>query len=302
MQDLEATPSAVSEVQDALLPARLPVLPRLALAARYLLADSEDSGGDWFDAVPVPGGRVALMVGDMAGNGVEAAAAMGRLQAVLTERLAAGRSLEEAMQSLDRYAASVPETHGATVCAMLVDPESGVLEYTLAGHPPPLVVNRSGGHHFLPRTGGSPLGTDGGRYDVVAERITSDDVVMLYSNGLLRSGRPTTVTARDRLARVARQVVAQEPLPGIATGHALDVICDEVLEALVGEVGPLDDVALLVASPRRAQEGLVSIVPATDEHAEALRENLDDWLTELGAGLMDHVGVVHAFTEIVENV
>lgn len=302
MRDLETTPSLVTAVQDALLPARLPVLPRLALAARYLLSDTDTSGGDWFDAVPTPGGRVALIVGDVVGHGIEAAAAMGRLQSVLTERLTAGRSLEEAMRSLDRYAAMVPEAHGATVCAMLVDSEAGVLEYALAGHPPPLIVNRGGGHHFLPATGGSPMGTDGRNFDVAAERLGEDDVVMLYSNGLLRSGDTTAGRLGERLARVARDVVAEEPLPGLPAGHALDAVCDHVLDALLGELGPVDDVALLVAAPRRALDRFVTIVPATDEHADELREQMDTWLTDLGAGLLDHVAVLHAFAEVVGNV
>lgn len=302
MRDLETTPSPVTAVQDALLPARLPVLPRLALAARYLLSDTDTSGGDWFDAVPTPGGRVALVVGDVVGHGIEAAAAMGRLQSVLTERLTAGRSLEEAMRSLDRYAAMVPEAHGATVCAMLVDSEAGVVEYALAGHPPPLIVNRGGGHHFLPATGGSPMGTDARNFDVAAERLGEDDVVILYSNGLLRSGDTTARRVSERLARVASDVVAEEPLPGLPVGHALDAVCDHVLDALMGELGPVDDVAMLVAGPRRAQDRLVTIVPATDEYADLLREQMDTWLTDLGAGLLDHVAVLHAFAEVVGNV
>src|SRR4249919_2602692 len=80
----------VAELQQALLPTSLPVLPRARIAARYLAAGHEQSaGGDWFDAIPLAGGSVALVVGDVVGHGVAASAAMGQLRAVLAELLAA---------------------------------------------------------------------------------------------------------------------------------------------------------------------------------------------------------------------
>jgi len=74
----------VAELQEALLPTALPVLPRARIAARYLVAGQEQAaGGDWFDAIPLDGGAVALVVGDVVGHGLSASAAMGQLRAVL---------------------------------------------------------------------------------------------------------------------------------------------------------------------------------------------------------------------------
>jgi hypothetical protein len=87
-------PGVVAELQEALLPTALPVLPQLRIAARYLVAGHEQAaGGDWFDAIPLAGGGVALVVGDVVGHGVAASAAMGQLRAVLSELLAAEADL-----------------------------------------------------------------------------------------------------------------------------------------------------------------------------------------------------------------
>ncbi len=84
-----AVPTIMAELQRALLPSSLPVLPRARIAARYQAArDSEAAGGGWFDAIPLTDGTVALAVGDVAGWGVSAVAAMGKMRAVLGDQLA----------------------------------------------------------------------------------------------------------------------------------------------------------------------------------------------------------------------
>jgi hypothetical protein len=131
----------VMAMQDSLLPDWLPVLPGVEVAGRYLLAPREtEAGGDWYDAMGLADGRVALMVGDVAGHGVAAAAVMGRLRAVAEERLTSGAGLEQCMRALDAFARSAPEACAATVCVVVVDPVTGRLEYCTAGHPPPLIV------------------------------------------------------------------------------------------------------------------------------------------------------------------
>ena len=144
----------VRTMQDALLPPDMPVVPCLDIAARYLLsADATVAGGDWFDAVVRPSGRVALVTGDVPGRGVTASATMGQLRAVLHERLLGSDSLEAAVASLDRYAATRAESHAATVCVVDIDPDSGRFHYCTAGHPPPLVVSEHGETRFLGPTG-----------------------------------------------------------------------------------------------------------------------------------------------------
>src|SRR5580704_1363090 len=132
-------------MQEALLPTALPVLPRARIAARYLVAGQEQAaGGDWFDAIPLADGTVALMVGDVVGNGMVATAAMGQLRAVLAELLATEADLELVLERTDAYAARNPALRAVTLALAVLDPADGKLRYTTCGHPPPLVADADG--------------------------------------------------------------------------------------------------------------------------------------------------------------
>jgi hypothetical protein len=105
-QRYEQARDVIDVLQRELLPIGVPVLPRVQIAASYLLADSETTaGGDWFDAVPLPDGRVALVVGDVVGHGVAASATMGQLRTVLHERLAATADIVTALRAVNTAAA-----------------------------------------------------------------------------------------------------------------------------------------------------------------------------------------------------
>ncbi|MER7546192.1 ATP-binding protein [Spirillospora sp. NPDC127506] len=113
---------AVGVLQRQLLPPGLPVLPGLAIGGSYLLGRAESSaGGDWFDAVPLPDGRAALVVGDVAGHGVAASAAMGQLRAVLHDRLDHTGDIAGALAAAGRLAGRLPAARAATVCVAAVD-------------------------------------------------------------------------------------------------------------------------------------------------------------------------------------
>jgi len=149
----------VAELREALLPTALPVLPRARIAARYLVAGQEQAaGGDWFDAIPLDGGSVALVVGDVVGHGVAASAAMGQLRAVLAELLAA-EDLGQVLRRTEAFAARMPSLRAATLALAVLDPAAGTLRYTTCGHPPPLVIGVDGTARYLEGTGTGPLGT-----------------------------------------------------------------------------------------------------------------------------------------------
>ena len=141
----------MTDLQDALLPADLPVAPALDVSATYLLAaDDARAGGDWFDAIVRSDGTVALVVGDTVGQGIKASAVMGQLRAVLHERLLADDSIPEALRSLDRYARVHPESHAATVCVVRGRP--GVrCRRVLHGRAPGPTGRRGGRLESLPR-------------------------------------------------------------------------------------------------------------------------------------------------------
>src|SRR5690349_23909503 len=118
----EETRQVVTSLQRELLPAGLPVLPGLQVAASYLLADADTAaGGDWFDAVAQRDGRITLIVGDVVGHGVAASGVMGQLRAVLRDRLDDGAGIPEALAAADRFASRSPAAHATTVGMVSLD-------------------------------------------------------------------------------------------------------------------------------------------------------------------------------------
>jgi GAF domain-containing protein len=141
----EDTRAAMSVMQRTLLPHALPVMPGLRIAAHYRAADSEHTaGGDWFDAIPVGQGRVALAVGDVVGHGAAAAAVMGQLRAVLNGFLVEGADAGEALARLDRFVSRVPGARGATAWVGVLDSRRGLLRSVSRRHPPPMVLAADG--------------------------------------------------------------------------------------------------------------------------------------------------------------
>ena len=133
---------------------------------------------------------MALIVGDVVGHGVAAASVMGQLRAVLQERLTSGSDLGDTMLSLDAAARHIPDARAATLCVAVLDSSTGRLEYCTAGHPPPLVV-RPGASlaRYLRHSGAAPLATTG-EMTVAVDHVDREDLVVLYTDGLLtRPGR-----------------------------------------------------------------------------------------------------------------
>ncbi len=198
-------------LQDALLPQWLPVLPGVEIAGRYLLAQSESAaGGDWYDAVGLGRGRVALIVGDVVGHGVAAASVMGQLRAVLHERLTSGSDLGDAMLALDAFARHIPDARAATLCVAVLDSSTGRLDYCTAGHPPPLVV-RPGASlaRYLRHSGAAPLATTG-EMTVAVDHVDRGDLVVLYTDGLLARPGRGLASSTVELGQVAVDAAAEQ--------------------------------------------------------------------------------------------
>ena len=142
--DLAAT------LQHALLPESLPQADGLELAVRYLpAADGTAAGGDFYDAVELPGGRLGIAVGDIVGHGPDAAAAMGQLRSALRAYALEGRSPARVLQLLSRYADGVPGARGATLVYAILDPGARELRYTLR-RPSAAAAGRGRRRHALP--------------------------------------------------------------------------------------------------------------------------------------------------------
>jgi anti-anti-sigma factor len=291
-----------AEVQEALLPATLPVLPRARIAARYQAARQElAAGGDWFDAIPLADGRVALAVGDVVGHGVAASVAMGQFRAVLNELLTSEPHLDSVLARADAFAGRVPALQAATLALAELDPARGTLRYATYGHPPPLIIGADGSSRYLPGTATGPLGNRSS--PVLATSVLQPgELVLLYSDGLLRRPNRTVAESMADLEQAAAGAAATQTPPFGAASTAPDRVCQLTVELLT-RTGYSDDVTTLVA------QRLAQAVPAL--HLEVLgevtsvtkvRHAFRDWLHQVdAAAAQDGNDLQLAVVEIVTN-
>ena len=279
-------------LQQSVLPATLPSLPGVQLAGRYLPGMAElEVGGDWYDAIVLPNGRFGLVVGDVVGKGVRAAATMGQLRnairAFSLDRLKPTTTLGR----LSRLTEEVIETSFATVVYAELDPETGVCRYASAGHPPPLVATLDGRVEFLEGGRGLPLGTGVSTYRQAVAVLPHGSVLLFYTDGLIEQRGRSLDEGFERLAAA------------VATGpRDPERLAEHVLEHLIGDDDRRDDVVLLVArllpvAPRTMDIHLVS----GDTSLRHAREALRLWLTGAEIGEMEAHDVVLAAWEAIAN-
>ncbi|MBG6089358.1 SpoIIE family protein phosphatase [Actinomadura viridis] len=230
--DLESR--VASTLQRSLLPGRLPRVPGITTRARYRPASQERLGGDWYDQVPVDGGRVAVAVGDVCGHGIGAAAVMSQIRAGLSAYLLEGHPPDRALALASRLTSAFPAEVMVTACCAVVDPAAGTIEYANAGHPPPLVRAPDGEVAFLNAALGPPLGVGGPEVPGTARlALPPGSTLLLYTDGLIeRRGESLDLG----LARLAERL--------IGCSGPLDRAADALL-ALTGS-GAQDDVTILL--------------------------------------------------------
>ncbi|MER5917393.1 SpoIIE family protein phosphatase [Streptomyces sp. NPDC001982] len=241
--------TAAVALQRSLLPRGLPEQTAVEVAHRYLPAHA-GVGGDWFDVIPLPGTRVALVVGDVVGHGVHAAATMGRLRTAVHNFSALDLSPDELLTQLDDLVGRLDQDQtaegnsqdvtGATCLYAVYDPVSGHCALARAGHPPPAVVKPDGTVDFPDVPVSPPLGAGSGLPFESAElQLPEGSCLILYTDGLIESHHRdfdaglgllrTTVTGRPHLTP--------------------EETCRDILDAMLPE-RPSDDIALLVARTR----------------------------------------------------
>ena len=262
----------VAEVlQRSLLPAGLPQLARLAAAAQYTpSARYAQSGGDWYDVVPVGATSVALVVGDVVGHGPAAAAVMGQLRSALAAQLLDGHPPAAALERLDRFAARVTGSAGSTCACLLWDWASGELRWALAGHPPVLLVDGDGAR-FLDGGAGPVLGVPGrAPYTEAGAVVPAGTSAVLYTDGLVERRGETLDAGLRRLAAVADGVGDRSPAELVAA----------LVDGALDDAGPADDIALLVV--RAVPAPLTGRLPAVAGSMRALRRRTAGWVAAAG--------------------
>jgi anti-anti-sigma factor len=297
-----AARGVVAELQEALLPPTVPVLPWARIAARYLVAGQDQSaGGDWFDAIPLPDGTVALIVGDVVGHGVAASAAMAQLRAVLNERLLAEADLIAVIAQADAFAARNPALYAATMAVAVLDPGTGQLRYITCGHPPPLLIGSGGVTRFLPGSGAGPLGT-GSRPVLATATLQPGELILLYSDGLIERPNRTLEEGRAELSAVAADAAANlSLLAGTTAATAAERVCQLTVELLT-RTGYDDDVTTLAAQRLVAPVTALSLeLPAEPASLHLIKDSFDAWLRRIDPLEDDRGNLRLAIIEIVTN-
>lgn len=291
----------VLELQRSLLPEYVPVLPSLRVGARYVPAEADaGAGGDWFDAVDLPDGRLALVVGDVVGHGVAASTVMGQLRTVVLERLHSGEGPAAALAAADRFTTLVPRGRVATCCIVEVVPGDGRLVYASAGHPAPLLIGPDGSTRYLSQ-GAGPLGTRASyrdRHDVVP----ADGVVLLYTDGLVERPGATPAEERAELARTAAGSARDRAFERGCPPDVVERTLSRTLAFLLREGGNGDDVTLLAAHRTPPAPAFETVLPAVLDSVRAVQFELGRWLLLLGCCDEDETAVQHAVVELVTNV
>ncbi|RAJ71318.1 GAF domain-containing protein [Streptomyces sp. Amel2xB2] len=267
-------------LQRRLLPRALPEQSAVQVATRYLPATGGVSG-DWFDVIPLPGARVALVMGDVVGRGLHAAATMGRLRTAVHNFSTLDVPPDELLAHLDELVVRIDQDAlaagdeaaitGATCLYAVYDPVSRLCVTARAGHPAPALVRPDGTVDFPDVPAGPPLGVGGLPFEAAEMRLEEGSMLVVYTDGLVaRRGQDV-----DSGLRALREVL--ERVPG-----SPEETCDAVVEALV-PAGQRDDVALLVArtdvlaADQVAEWAVESDPAAVAEVRAGVAANLADW-------------------------
>jgi serine phosphatase RsbU (regulator of sigma subunit)/anti-sigma regulatory factor (Ser/Thr protein kinase) len=276
-------------LQRAMLPVTLPFVPGVRLDFAYEPAeDGPLAGGDWYDAFPLPDGRVALAVGDVAGHGLESAVTMAHARQSM--RVAAYKN-PDPTEVLGHANAAV-RAEGATMVTAffgVLDPLNLTLEYANAGHPPPLVVDPFGTATDL-----SGAGTALGVFDVVSVSshstiLPAESALVLFTDGLVKIGRELEAGER-RL----REVLADWARQGFSASAA------SVQDAVIGGRPPSDDVALFIVRFPHVEE-LALTIPATGLAAQRARSAVRRFLEAAPLEESRARGYVLAIGEALSN-
>jgi anti-sigma regulatory factor (Ser/Thr protein kinase)/anti-anti-sigma regulatory factor len=269
------------------------------MAAHYLVAGDENAaGGDWFDAVTLDDGRVAVMVGDVVGHGPDAAGVMGQLRSAATQLLLDGWGVAEVLARLDRFAARLRGAAGSTVCLAVVDPPARSVEYACCGHPPPLLVSPTGHAHYVDLPGGGPLAVTAGAAQVASMVLNPGAVLLLYTDGLVERRHRAAEEGVERL----RETVALGFGAGApeSSDDPVDRLCEVALEGMAGD-GYDDDVSVLALRLTEPVEPLRLELPAVPGSERVVRHRLHEWLGDAGVGPSDELDLQLAVGEAVAN-
>jgi serine phosphatase RsbU (regulator of sigma subunit)/PAS domain-containing protein len=292
-------------LQRSLLPRGQPEQDALEVAWRYVPAEA-GVAGDWFDVIPLPGARVALVMGDVVGHGLHAAATMGRLRTAVHTFSTLDLPVDEVLGNLDDLVVRMDKEEdtegraddhegegvtGATCLYAVYDPVTGTCTMARAGHPDPVVVCPDGSVMCPDVPASAPLGLGGYPFESAELHLPEGSQLVLYTDGLVDDPTRDIDVGLERLRRALGRSGRRTP----------DEACQAVLDA-VRPAHPSDDIALLVARTRMVPPSRVAdwdvpsdpaVVPSVRAHC---RERLREWGLEAMGFTTELI-----FSELVTN-
>ncbi|MFP5319987.1 MAG: SpoIIE family protein phosphatase [Acidimicrobiia bacterium] len=287
---LEAQLRLAGTLQRSLLPERLPDVPGVAMAARYSPGAAEvDVGGDWYDALSLPDGDLFLVIGDVVGKGVEAAAAMGQLRHSLRAYAFEGFEPAAALERLNMLVNTLGGSEFATVVAARLTPSTGRLRYASAGHPPPLLMTDEGDVEFLEGAQSVPLGAlPQPEWEEGRRMLAPGTTLVFYTDGLVESRSLHLDMGMARLADAA------------AGGGELADVVDRLLD-LARLEHQRDDSAVLAVHIAGCVEQFRVRLPAEFASVATVRQRLRAFLTACGVDDQTTDEVTLACSEAAAN-
>jgi len=277
-------------LQRSLLRKDLPELPGVTVATRYLPAKTEaEVGGDWYDVFAFPDGRIGMVMGDVAGRGIEAASVMAQLQHALRAYALEGHA---PVMVLERLNALLELKDMATLIYLIFDPATWTVTYANAGHLPPLTIAPNGQVSTFgegsPPLGGSPLTL----YRESTVTLTPGSTIVLYTDGLIEVRGESIDVGMARLAQVVTE----------RGGGDLEALLDRILSVMLNSEGAADDVALLALRAEALDPARIMLrIPATPNSLPLVRHTLRRWLTQAGATSEDIYDISVATAEACAN-
>ncbi|MGA5898560.1 SpoIIE family protein phosphatase [Streptomyces venetus] len=261
-------------LQDSMLPHIPSRMAGCDIATRYLPGTLLGRvGGDWFDAVKLPGGRTAFVVGDVMGHGLNSAAKMGQLRTAVHTMAGLDLPPAQLLRNLDDLAQRLGDTYLATCLYAVYDPIAGELRLANAGHIPPVLVRAEDGRsELLDLPTGAPIGVGGVPFEAVRVRVEPGDRLVMCTDGLVEMRGEDIGVGLATLCESAAHPAA-----------SMDDACDTIIRALNTSGGRKDDVALLMArlngiEPDDVATWRLALDPAEAARARAaVREQLHDW-------------------------
>ncbi|MFH8376992.1 SpoIIE family protein phosphatase [Streptomyces cyaneofuscatus] len=246
-------------------PSRLPD----GFAVRYEPATRPlEVGGDWYDTVALPDGRIGIVVGDCVGRGLEAASVMGQLRSACRALLLQDAGPAQALMALDQFAAGVDGAMCTTVFCGVLDTRTGQLIYSSAGHPPGIVVRPDGTTKLLEDGRSLPLAVRPGRpRPEGSSTISARSTLLLYTDGLVERRRRPLSAGIDRAGEALQD----------GRDTAVDDLASAVMSSLAPDGGYDDDVALLLY---RHPAPLEMSFPAESGQLAPVRKALRGWLDQ----------------------